>query len=101
MKELVDNSNATATDLANWLVQNLGYSFRNAYKVTGKIVTYCNKNQVNISSLSLKELQKFDKKIISSAKKVLMTVNSINNKSSYGGTSPKSTKNNRICYKYF
>ena len=92
MKELVDNSNATATDLANWLVQNLGYSFRNAYKVTGKIVTYCNKNQVNISSLSLKELQKFDKKIISSAKKVLMTVNSINNKSSYGGTSPKSTK---------
>ena len=63
MKELVDNSNATATDLANWLVQNLGYSFRNAYKVTGKIVTYCNKNQVNIIHYLLRSYKNLIKKL--------------------------------------
>ena len=26
MKEVIDNSNSTATDLANWLVQNLNYT---------------------------------------------------------------------------
>ena len=35
MKLAVDQSNATATDLANWLVQNLDYTFRDAYKLTG------------------------------------------------------------------
>ena len=92
MKELVDKSNATATDLANWLVQNLEYSFREAYKLTGRIVLYCSKNKKNIESLSLKELQKFDKKITSSAQKVLSSVNSVNSKSSFGGTSPESAK---------
>ena len=92
MKELVDQSNATATDLANWLVQNLEYSFREAYKLTGRIVLYCSKNKKNIESLSLKELQKFDKKITSSAQKVLSSVNSVNSKSSFGGTSPESAK---------
>ncbi len=92
MQELVDSSNATATDLANWLVQNLEYSFRDAYKLTGKIVSYCTKNNINIDSISLKELQKFDSNITSSAKKVLSSVNSINSKSSFGGTSPKNAK---------
>tara|TARA_A100001011_G_scaffold279320_1_gene289230 strand:+ start:681 stop:2066 length:1386 start_codon:yes stop_codon:yes gene_type:complete len=92
MKKLVDNSNSTATDLANWLVQNLDYTFRDSYKVTGKIVAYCNKNKINIDSLSLKELQKFDRKITSSAKKVLLTINSVDNKSSFGGTSPENSK---------
>ena len=92
MKELVDKSNATATDLANWLVQNLEYSFREAYKLTGRIVLYCSKNKKNIESLTLKELQKFDKKITSSAQKVLSSVNSVNSKSSFGGTSPESAK---------
>ena len=92
MKELVDNSNATATDLANWLVQNLGYSFRDAYKLTGKIVAYCVKNKINIDSLSLKELQKFDVKITQSAKNALSAENSVNTKSSFGGTSPENAK---------
>ena len=92
MRELVDKSNATATDFTNWLVQNLGYSFRDAYKLTGRIVLYCSKKKINIDSISLKELQKFDIKITTSAKKVLSSVNSVNNKSSFGGTSPKNAK---------
>ena len=92
MKELIDNSNATATDLANWLVQNLRYSFRDAYVVTGKIVSYCSKQDRNLDSLSLGELKKFDKNITADAKKVLSTTNSVKSKSSFGGTAPEITK---------
>ena len=92
MKELVDKSNATSTDLANWLVQNIGYSFRDAYKLTGTIITYCANNKINIDSMTLEELRKFDKRITSSAKKVLSATNSVNSKSSFGGTSPESAK---------
>ncbi len=92
MKELIDNSSATATDLANWLVQNLRYSFRDAYVVTGKIVSYCSKQDRNIDSLSLGELKKFDKNITADAKKVLSTTNSVKSKSSFGGTAPEITK---------
>ncbi len=92
MKELIDNSNATATDLANWLVQNLRYSFRDAYVVTGKIVSYCSKQDRNIDSLSLGELKKFDKNITADAKKVLSTTNSVKSKSGFGGTAPEITK---------
>ena len=92
MKELIDNSNATATDLANWLVQNLRYSFRDAYVVTGKIVSYCSKQDRNIDSLSLGELKKFDKNITADAKKVLSTTNSVKSKSCFGGTAPEITK---------
>ncbi len=92
MKELIDNSNATATDLANWLVQKLRYSFRDAYIVTGKIVSYCSKQNRNIDSLSLDQLKKFDKNITADAKKVLSATNSIKSKSSFGGTAPEITK---------
>ncbi len=92
MKELIDNSNATATDLANWLAQNLKYSFRDAYVVTGKIVSYCSKQDRNIDSLSLGELKKFDKNITADAKKVLSATNSVKSKSSFGGTAPEITK---------
>ena len=65
MAKAVNNSNSTATDFANWLVQNLKYSFREAYQLTGKIVAYADKNNKKsfAARLVLKELQKFNKKI--------------------------------------
>ncbi len=92
MKEVVDDSNSTATDLANWLVQNLNYTFRDAYKTTGRIVDYCNKKNLNLEKLTLKELQYFDNKITIDAQKLLSVRNSVLVKSSFGGTSPKNTK---------
>ena len=90
MKKAVDDSNSTATDLANWFVINLNYTFREAYKLTGKIVAFCNKKNINLDQLSLKELKKFDKNISKSAINVLSSINSIKNKKSFGGTSPQS-----------
>ncbi len=92
MQEVIDDSDSTATDLANWLVQNLSYTFRDAYKTTGKVIAYCKKKKLSLEKLTLKELQNFDKKINNSAKKLLSTKNSVDIKSSYGGTSPKNTK---------
>ena len=62
MKEAVKNSNATATDFANWLVQHLNFSFREAYHLTGKIVAYANKKNKNLDQLSLEELKNLIKK---------------------------------------
>ena len=92
MAEAVNNSNATATDFANWLVQNLQFSFREAYQLTGKIVAYADKNNKKLDQLSLKELQKFNKNISSRAKKTFSIHESVKNKKSFGGTSPQSVK---------
>ena len=92
MKEVIDNSNSTATDLANWLVQSLNYTFRDAYKITGKVVSYCVKKNKKLETLSLQELQQFDKKITLEAKNVLSSIKSISAKSSFGGTSPNNAK---------
>ena len=63
MKKAVDESNATATDLADWLVQNLDYSFRDAYRLTGKIVNFSYKKNKILENLTLGEFKKFDKNI--------------------------------------
>ena len=92
MAEAVNNSNATATDFANWLVQNLQLSFREAYHLTGKIVAYADENNKKLHQLKLTELQKFNKKINKEAKKTFSIEESIKNKKSFGGTSPQSVK---------
>lgn len=92
MAEAVNNSNATATDFANWLVQNLQLSFREAYHLTGKVVAYADENNKKLHQLKLTELQKFNKKINKEAKKTFSIEESIKNKKSFGGTSPQSVK---------
>ena len=92
MKKAVDQSYASATDLANWLVQHLGYSFRHAYQLTAKIVSYAIKKNKILEALTLGELQQFDGHISASILKNLSSTNSMRNKTSYGGTSPQSVK---------
>ena len=92
MKDAIESSHATATDLADWLVQNLKYPFRQAYQITGKIVDYAVKKNVTLEKLSIHELQKFDKKITQDVFSVLSPIQSMKNKTSYGGTSPQGVK---------
>ena len=92
MKKAIDSSHATATDLADWLVKNLSYTFRKAYQLTGKIVSYADDNKIKLSELALPELQKFDKKITKDILLVLSSLNSMNSKKSFGGTSSKNVK---------
>ena len=92
MKNAVDQSNSTATDLANWFVKELNLTFREAYQLTGKIVAYSNNNGKLLKDLSLNELKVFNKNISAAAKKILSSAESIKNKTSFGGTSPQNTK---------
>ena len=92
MLNSVNNSYATATDLADWLVKKLNYTFRDAHNTTGKIVRYASKKRKLLDKLSVNELQKFEKNITKDVFKVLSPINSMKTKSSFGGTSPENVK---------
>ena len=92
MLDSINKSYATATDLADWLVQDLDYSFREAYNITGKIVQYATKKNKYLSDLSIHELQKFEKNITSKVFGILSAQNSIKSKKSIGATAPENVK---------
>ncbi|MDR1695438.1 MAG: argininosuccinate lyase [Endomicrobium sp.] len=83
-----------ATEIADYLARK-GIPFREAHGVAGSIVEYCVKNSKTLSSLSLQEYNKFYPKQYPIFKddifKFVNPVNIIAAKTSYGGTSKKST----------
>ena len=98
MLELANQGFTTATDFADYLVQKQNMSFRNAYKLSAKLVNYAEKRKIRLDQLSLKEIKKFKPDINSGVLKVFDVKNSVNNKSSYGGTSIYNVK--RMIAKY-
>ena len=92
MLNLAKRGYITATDLADYLVKNLNYSFRKSYQITAKIVNYCEKNKKNLSDLSFKELKRIETNIKEDVIKVFDLKNSVNSKKSYGGTSFENIK---------
>ena len=87
MEESAKMNFSTATDLADWLVENLGYTFRKAHHIVGEIVLIAEKKHCNLDDLELDEYQKIDKKIDERIFKILDVRNSVSNKKSFGGTS--------------
>ncbi len=82
----------TATDLADYLVTNLNFTFRDAHEITGKIVLLAEKKECSLEELTIDELKKIDNKIDSKALNVLSINSSISKKNSFGGTSPRLVK---------
>ena len=82
----------TATDFADYLVQNKKLSFREGYKISAKLVNYAEKKQKKLNELNLDELKKVRKDLDKSVLKIFDVKNSVNLKSSYGGTSTKNVK---------
>lgn len=78
----------TATDLADWLVQNQNISFRNAHELTGKIVKLAEKKNCLLSDLSLDELQSVSSSITEEVFGALKIESSVNRRISLGGTAP-------------
>ncbi|HKS19470.1 MAG TPA: argininosuccinate lyase [Bradyrhizobium sp.] len=89
MKLAAGEGYATATDLADWLVQTLKMPFRNAHHVTGRIVALASKAGVELHELPLKAMQEIEPKITADALKVLSVVSSVRSRTSFGGTAPK------------
>lgn len=78
----------TATDLADWLVQNLNIPFRAAHEITGSLVGLADKQGVELASLSLADLQSVEKGIGEGIYAVLDPKNALNSRNSLGGTAP-------------
>jgi len=81
----------SATDLADYLVKEAGIPFRDAYHITGNIVNLAEDKGLDISELSLEELQSVDSRIGEDAVVLLDNRASMNARNSEGGTSTART----------
>jgi argininosuccinate lyase len=82
----------TATDFADYLVQNHDLSFRAAYKISAKLVNYAEKNKKTLNQLSFREVLRVKNNLNKNVMDVFDVKNSVNLKTSYGGTSTKNIK---------
>jgi argininosuccinate lyase len=83
---------ATATDLADWLVRELGLPFRQAHHVTGRLVGAASAKGVGLEELSLAEMQEAEPRITDAVYAVLGVANSVASRTSYGGTAPENVR---------
>ncbi|MCA0422293.1 MAG: argininosuccinate lyase [Proteobacteria bacterium] len=92
MKKAAGVGYATATDLADWLVQTLNMPFRDAHHVTGRIVGLASARNIDLDKLSLTEMQGVEPRITEDVFRVLSVGNSVKSRTSYGGTAPANVK---------
>ena len=92
MQKSCQKGHLTATDLADFLVQNCNIPFREAHHITGKAVAYAESLNKDLSQLSTQELCSVDSKIPQEAHKSLDLMASINSLNSYVGTSTHATQ---------
>ncbi len=88
MRKAAGSGFSTATDLADWLVRELGLPFRDAHHVTGAAVAAAEKKGVDLSGLSLDELKAIHPDINDGVYAVLTVDASVASRKSYGGTAP-------------
>jgi argininosuccinate lyase len=79
---------STATDLADWLVREVGLPFRDAHHVTGRAVALAEEKGCDLSELSLEELQSINPDITDKVFNVLSVDASVASRTSFGGTAP-------------
>ncbi len=79
---------STATDLADWLVRELGLPFRDAHHITGAAVKRAETLGCDLPSLPLAELTALDPAITQGVYDVLTPAASVASRTSYGGTAP-------------
>ena len=89
----------TSADFADYLVQNNNLSFREAYKISGKLVNYAEKKNKKLNELKFDEIKKIKNNLNEKVMKIFDVKNSVNSKSSYGGTSVKNIKSMITKYK--
>ena len=92
MLKMANEGYTTATDFADYLVKEKKISFRQSYMISSKLVNYAEKNKKTLDKLSLVELKKFYKDLDKNVMKIFKVKNSMNSKSSYGGTAEKNIK---------
>ncbi|MGB0750161.1 MAG: argininosuccinate lyase [Magnetospiraceae bacterium] len=82
----------TATDLADWLVRELGLPFRRAHHVTGAIVKAAETAGCGLEDLPLDAMQAVEPGITQAIYDVLGVRNSVASRRSFGGTAPDNVR---------
>ncbi len=92
MRKAAGSGFATATDLADWLVQKLAVPFREAHHVTGRIVAAAEEKRVTLDKLSLADMQAVEPRITDDIYDVLGPRQSARSRRSLGGTAPDNVR---------
>ncbi|MBL4918125.1 argininosuccinate lyase [Szabonella alba] len=79
---------STATDLADWLVRELGLPFRDAHHITGSLVAMAERAGIDLPDLTLEQMQSVHGQISADVFDVLGVENSVRSRISFGGTAP-------------
>ena len=88
MARAAGTGHATATDLADWLVQEAGVPFREAHAITGRIVRLADENGRDLKDLALADLQAIEPRITADVVVLLDPATAIARRTSEGGTAP-------------
>jgi argininosuccinate lyase len=83
---------STATDLADWLVRTLKMPFREAHKVTGRIVAEAAKAGCTLDRLALSAMQAIEPRVTEEVFTVLSVDRSVKSRTSFGGTAPANVR---------
>jgi argininosuccinate lyase len=92
MKKAAGEGYATATDLADWLVQKLNLPFREAHHITGRIVATASEAGVPLHRVGLEAMRAVEPRITQEVFDVLSVDRSVKSRTSYGGTAPKNVR---------
>jgi argininosuccinate lyase len=92
MRAAADSAFATATDLADWLVRELGLPFRQAHHATGAIVKLAEKRGCTLAELPLADMRTVEPRITKAVYDVLTVERSVASRTSFGGTAPANVK---------
>lgn len=82
----------SATDLADYLVKKCDIPFREAHFITGKAVAKSEELKIDLSDIELKYLQEIDSRISEDVLEYLSISNSMNARTSQGGTATVKTQ---------
>lgn len=92
MKKAAGSGYSTATDLADWLVRKKNLPFRDAHRVTGRIVAAAAQKGVDLHKLPLADMQAVEPKIEEDVFSVLSVDKSVKSRTSLGGTAPANVR---------
>ena len=88
MRAAAARGHITATDLADWLVRELGLPFRDAHHITGTLVAAADERQCALADLPLEAMQTVHAQINPGVFDVLSLEASVESRTSEGGTAP-------------
>ena len=88
IEDMASAGYSLATDIAEWLVRQ-GVVFREAHEISGKLVSFCEENGLELHEPTDDQYQEISKHLKPEVRKVLSVAGAIEGRNGAGGTSSK------------